>query len=69
MELVFTTCTYDHHTVTVGQHQGTLMSCHTVNITYMLTKIYIFMFEYMKIPAFINITILRSRQYQEAISR
>ena len=33
MELVFTTCTYNHHTVTVGQYQGTLMSCHTVNIT------------------------------------
>ena len=27
----------NHHTVTVGQYQGTLMSCHTVNITYMLT--------------------------------
>ena len=30
-------------------------------------KIYIFMFEYMKIYAFINITILRSRRYQEVI--
>ena len=44
---------YNHHTVTVGQYQGTLMSI--VNITYMLTllvytkatKIYIFMFTYM----------------------
>ena len=33
MELVFTTCTYNHYTVTVGQYQGTFMSCHTVNIT------------------------------------
>ena len=24
---------YNHHTVTVEQYQGTLMSCHTVNIT------------------------------------
>ena len=33
IELVFTTCTYNHHTVTVEQYQGTIMSCHTVNIT------------------------------------
>ena len=52
MELVFTTCTYNHHTVTVGQYQGTLVSCHTVNITcytllvaiYQGNKIYIFIF-------------------------
>ena len=71
MELVVTTCTYNHHTVTMGQYQGTLMSCHTVNITYMLTLlvytkatiIYIFMFTYMisrievKIISRSNITI------------
>ena len=27
----FTTCTYNH-TVTVGQYQGTFMSCHTVKL-------------------------------------
>ena len=27
------TYTYNHHIVTVGQYQGTLISCHTVNIT------------------------------------
>ena len=37
MELAFTTRTYNHHKVTMGWYQGTLMSCHTVNITYMLT--------------------------------
>ena len=37
MELVFTTYAYNHPAVTVGQYQGTFMSCHTVNITYMLT--------------------------------
>ena len=31
-------------------------------------KIYIFIFKFMKILAFINIVILRSRRYQEAIS-
>ena len=27
------TCTYSHHIVTLRQYQGTLISCHTVNIT------------------------------------
>ena len=58
-----TTCTYNHHTVTVGQCQSTFMSCHTFNITcYILlvlhqgNKIYIFIFQ---ILAFINIMISR----------
>ena len=41
MELVFTTCAYNHHTVTVGQYQGILMSCHTghAHIALQYTKI------------------------------
>ena len=69
MELVFTTCAYNHHTVTVGQYQGTLISCHTVNITYMLTllvytKAIKFIFYVYIHEMLISIMILRSRQYQ-----
>ena len=47
MELVFTTCTYNHHTVTVGQYQGTLMLCILSTLHARYTKAIKFIFSYV----------------------
>ena len=64
----FITCTY-HHTATVGQYQGTLMSWHsdTVNIIWYIVIASINI-KYVKLLQLTVSRFLRSRQYQKKIS-